>query len=197
MCHGRASSARGSLVLRSCQRWFIAVGSPASASCTPPKKYDAKAVLGLGSRLLREAGVSTHCPRSTTAIIGKMCDLKNDDPISQLPDPGSHPGRSVMPGMVWMPLPQVKLSGQAGKALREHLLQPRNRESLNSQTTRCFLGAIAGIIAHRFQNAGILNELIQKGPEAAEQLCQQAAAGNLRCKKINTWRSLINSQLTF
>ncbi|CAE7568793.1 unnamed protein product, partial [Symbiodinium necroappetens] len=161
-----------------------------------PKKYNAEAVLGLGAALLSDAGISPRAERASTEIVESL-QMGYEDPVSQLPAPGNFPGRPVTAGMVWMPRREVKLSAEAGAALRGILLRPRGPfDGLEDDATRVPLEAVGGLVAHRLVNSvGNLRDHAESEDPAF--LLSTVPEATLRCKEMGTWNHLLNCQLRF
>ena len=90
-----------------------------------PKKVDAKSIIQLGRRLLREAGLTIQSPRSTQRIreafkLGRVHKEAHIALHALLP--------RIPLGKAWLPLNKVTLSAAAGHAIRDRMFPPQVHE---------------------------------------------------------------------
>ena len=105
-----------------------------------PKKFAASQVISLGTELLSNTGINCQAARSTSRIV-EVLQLEQVNPLLLLPPPADFPGRPATAGMVWCPLKEVKLSAEAGAALRRCLLRCKSFDGVEDDAEHVVLEA--------------------------------------------------------
>ena len=125
-----------------------------------PKKVDAKSIIQLGRRLLREAGLTIQSPRSTQRIreafkLGRVHKEAHIALHALLP--------RIPLGKAWLPLNKVTLSAAAGHAIRDRMFHPKCMNGLADPLEHMALDEVAGVLFHRLASVPNLRSSVQDG----------------------------------
>ena len=125
-----------------------------------PKKVDAKSIIQLGRRLLREAGLTIQSPRSTQRIreafkLGRVHKEAHIALHALLP--------RIPLGKAWLPLNKVTLSAAAGHAIRDRMFHPKCMNGLADPLEHIALDEVAGVLFHHFASVPNLRSSVQVG----------------------------------
>ncbi|CAL1152903.1 unnamed protein product, partial [Cladocopium goreaui] len=126
-----------------------------------PKKVDAKSIIQLGRRLLREAGLTIQSPRSTQRIreafkLGRVHKEAHIALHALLP--------RIPLGKAWLPLNKVTLSAAAGHAIRDRMFHPKCMNGLADPLEHMALDEVAGVLFHHLASVPNLRSSVQVCP---------------------------------
>ena len=151
-----ASDPERDAALINCVRLAVA----AEKAYDAPKKVDAKSIIQLGRRLLKDAGLTIQSPRSTQQI-REAFKLKR---VYKEPHKALHTLRPLIPlGKAWLPLNRVTLSGAAGHAIRDRMFHPKCMNGLADPLEHMALDEVAGVLFHRLASVPNLRSSVQNG----------------------------------
>ena len=114
---------------------------------------DAKSIIQLGRRLLREAGLTIQSPRSTQRIreafkLGRVHKEAHIALHALLP--------RIPLGKAWLPLNKVTLSAAAGHAIRDRMFHPKCMNGLADPLEHMALDEVAGVLFHHLASVPIV-----------------------------------------
>ena len=123
---------------------------------------DAKSIIQLGRRLLREAGLTIQSPRSTQRIreafkLGRVHKEAHIALHALLP--------RIPLGKAWLPLNKVTLSAAAGHAIRDRMFHPKCMNGLADPLEHIYmaLDEVVGVLFHRLASVPNLRSSVQDG----------------------------------